>query len=662
LRAWIDQGVSWDTAAPTSSSDFLLSPAFGWTFVNGDSHKFREHYWQREGANGGLERFEMFDQSVPDAKFSATGHALRNDYGVVLSVERRELGFINAGWQQYRKYFDDTGGYVPSPSTPSAPSLGSDLHLDLGKAWVDFGLALPDWPRMVLGYEYDYKRGKESITSWGAAGPIFDLKNFAPATKDLHENVHVIKLDLDHEIKGVAIEERFRGEFYDLSTQRTNFASRLQMRENAREGNRYFQGANTIRLEKKLKDWLLGSAGYLYSKLNADATFSDTVLPVVFGPTNYSSIVPQITLERESHVFNLNGLIGPFDGLSISAGAQSEWTRQHGFASGSLNPIYYTRPPINLMASPAVLGSDYDQNSVSESATLRYTKIPFTVLFAEARLQQQHIGHSAYDLQTTGTFLENPSFSSEMTDFRAGFNTSPWRCVSVSAHYRRYENDSRYNDTQNSQPVDGYPGFMRARDLLTDEVEAKLVWHPCTGFKTTLSYKLLTTDYRTDTQPVAFPPNASPGGGLLAGRYDSHVYSISMTATPVRRLSLATTFSYQPTKLETASAVTPAVVPYRGDIYSVMVHGTYILSQSTDVCASYFFSKADYGQNNYAGGVPVGIEYQQHGVQTGIARRLGKNISTRLQYSFSYYSEPSSGGANDYRAHGVFGTLTFRLP
>ena len=134
LRAWIDQGVSWDAATPTSNSDFLLSPAFGWTFVNGDNHKFREHHWQKEGANGGLERFEMFDQSVPDTKVSISGHALRDDYKAVLSAERRELGFIHTGWEQYRKYFDDTGGYVPSASTPSAPSLGRDLHLDLGKA------------------------------------------------------------------------------------------------------------------------------------------------------------------------------------------------------------------------------------------------------------------------------------------------------------------------------------------------------------------------------------------------------------------------------------------------------------------------------------------------------------------------------------------------
>jgi len=662
LRAWIDQGVAWESEAPTNYYDFFMAPTYGWTFVDGDKQKFREHYWQRDGANGGLERFEVFGQSGPDTKISVAGHALMDDYKVVLSVDRNELGFIHTGGEQYRKYYDDTGGFVPSAAAPVAPSLGRDLHLDLGRAWIDFGLTLPHWPRMVLGYEYDYKYGTEAITSWGAAGPTTDLRNFAPATKDIDEQVHVIKFDLDAEIKGITIEERFRGEFYDRSTERTNFASRQMLMERVSEGNSYFQGANTIRLEKKFKDWLFGSAGYLYSRLDADATFTSSLIAGPTGPTTYLSTVPEITLERESHVLNLNGLLGPFSGLTISAGVQSEWSRQHGFGNGNLNPIYYTRPPFNLTVSPAVLGSDYDESSVSENVALRYTKIPLTVLFADARLQQQSIGHSAYDLQPTGNYLENPSFSSQLYDLRAGFTTSPWQRVTLSAHYRRYWNDSDYEDLEDSQPVDGYPGFIRSREILTDEAEGKLVLRPCGWLKSTLSYQYLTTDYRTETQPVAIPPNASPGGGLLAGRYEAQVYSISFTATPKRRLSLTAGFSYQPTKLDTASAGTPAVVPYHGDIYSVNANAAYVLNRSTDVFAGYVFSQADYGQNNFAAGVPVGIQYATHGVQAGMTRRWGKNVSARLQYNFAYYDEPSSGGANNYRAHGIFGTLSFRLP
>jgi len=75
----------------------------------------------------------------------------------------------------------------------------------------------------------------------------------------------------------------------------------------------------------------------------------------------------------------------------------------------------------------------------------------------------------------------------------------------------------------------------------------------------------------------------------------------------------------------------------------------------------YIFSKADYGQNNSAGGVPLGIDYQMHGVQAGLSHRISKDISTKLQYRFNYYEEPTSGGANNYRAHTVLAGLTLRF-
>ena len=330
LRAWIDQGAAWDAIMLTNALEFSFSPVFGGTTVSGDNRKFREQYWQKEGLNGGLEQFELFQQTSSDTKLFLNGHALRDDYKIGLSVDRNDVGFLHSGWEQYRKYFDDTGGYYPALIQP-APSLGEDLHLDIGKAWVDFGLTLPDWPRLVLGYEYDYKQGNEATLEWGAVGAhSTTARNIAPASEDIHEHIHIIKFDLDDEIKGVSIEERFRGEFYKLNTGSTNFAFG-PVPQNVNEGTTYFQGANTIRLEKKFSDWFLGSAGYLYSKLNADSAFQMDA-PTLLQTT----IAPGIALEKESHVGNFNGLIGPLNGLLISAGVQAEWTRQNGLRRRNL--------------------------------------------------------------------------------------------------------------------------------------------------------------------------------------------------------------------------------------------------------------------------------------------------------------------------------------
>jgi hypothetical protein len=512
---------------------------------------------------------------------------------------------------------------------------------------------------MTLGYEYDYKQGNEATTSWGAYPQTALARNIYPASKYLDEGTHVIKFDLTADVKGVAIDDRFRGEFYHLDSAYTNLASRSLVANNTKQGDSYFQGANTIRLEKQFTSWLFGSGGYLFSKLDANSSFNSIVNFGAFPA--YVSSVPQIVLERESHVFNLNAMLGPFDGLSLSSGVQTEWTRQNGFGSGTLNTIEYTAvAPPTLTVNPATLAADYDQNTIMENVALRYTKIPFTILFGEVRLQQETIGQSTSDLQPSGDYIDNPNFSSQMYDMRAGFSTSPWRSISLSAHYRRYDNDSNYQPNQNTQPPGGYPGFLRSRDLLTDEIESKLAWHPNTWLKTTFTYQILTSKFHSDTV-TASPPFASAGGSLLAGETDAQVYSVDTMWTPAARWYLDAMFSYEPSRTTTATYGFAAIAPYEGKTYSVIANGTYVLDEKSDLFAGYVFSTANYSQNNAAAGVPLGIDYQMHGAQVGLGHRFNQDISGKLQYRFNYYEEPSVGGANNYRAHTVFASLTFRL-
>jgi len=655
LRAWIDQGAAWSTNSPTNNFALSLSPTLGGAMVSGNKQKFRELNDQKDGLNGGLNSFDVFGNTSPDTKYAFSGHVLVDDYKLLFTLDHNDFGFIHSGWNQYRKYYSDTGGYFPSIS-PSAPNDGRDLFLDIGKAWIDFGLTLPNWPQMKLGYEYDYKQGNESTTDWGLTSPGAQ-RAIAPAAKHLDEEVHVIKFDLDHEVAGVTIEDRFRGEFYNLKTQASNMDALTGATENVHEGNTYFQGANTIRLEKKFKDWFFCSAGYLYSQLNSDASFTDSI-------NNNAALmdqVPHITLEKDSHVFNVNGLLGPFNGLTFSTGVEAEWTHQQGFGGDNalLNSVYTDgTPPAIVAAVPTILTSDYNETLVTETAALRYSKIPYTALFVEARLQQQSIGQSDYDTQAGSGTAENTTFASQLSDIRAGFNTSPWRNISLSAHYRRYEDDSHYDNDPGMPPPAGYPGFILARDLLTDEAETKLTWHPCSWLKTAFSYKYLTTRYWTVPDPI--PGGVSPGGGYVSGEYRSQICSVNTTMTPCPRLFLSTTFSYQPSSTVTSDNGDPAVAAYRGQTYSVLANSTYVLNRTTDWFVSYSFSDADYGQNNFADGLPVGIEYEQNALQTGLARHFGKNITAQLKYGFYSYNEPTSGGANNYVAHSIFATLTYK--
>lgn len=676
LRAWIDQGAKWPELNAGPNVQFSVAPTLRWITVSGNQQKFREDWWRKEGFTGGGESFELREQVGKDTELLVRGHALyEKDYLVTLQLRKPDLGFIRGGYSEYRKYFDDTGGYYPAFDTPGF-RLDRDLHVDIGKAWVDLGLTLPNWPRMTLGYEHQIKNGAESTLHWTAIGTDPDARAIYPALKEVNETTDIIKFDLNHEIRGVTIEDNFRGEFYKLNTQgesREFFTSATSVPDSLTHyTDRYnhFQGANAFRLEKQLRDWLLLSGGYLYSRLDGNAAFdlesffpTDPTVPPFLGDAS-----DQILLKRESHIFNGNTLWGPWEGLSFIAGVQNEWTRQQGFGNA-----------LTLGGFPTPYDSDLDKMAVEEDFGLRYTKIPFTVLFADTRFQQERIGH--FEESTVNDrrsddhdFLRDTDASNDLKDYRAGFTVSPWTKLSLTTtlrHRERQNNFDQLTDTDRSNPArppfgipgNGYPAFLLARDTESDEIETKLVIHPASWLKTTLKYQLASTDYHTRTSPstTLFPKTNQPGGEILAGNFDANTYSLNTTVIPWRRLYLSATLSYSQSRLETGLDNGGSLVPYRGNICSILSSVNYVLSENTDLHASYSFSRADYGQNNYADGLPLGIDYDRHGLVAGVRRQLKKNISTNLQYGFFRYREPTAGHQDDYVAHAVFATIAVTL-
>ena len=169
----------------------------------------------------------------------------------------------------------------------------------------------------------------------------------------------------------------------------------------------------------------------------------------------------------------------------------------------------------------------------------------------------------------------------------------------------------------------------------------------------------MSTDYSTTTDPV-------PGGGtpesLLAGNYAAHVYGLGLTLTPFQRFYFSGTFTYSESRNITGLQAGSSVVPYDGHVYGVLASANFSLNPKTDLHCAYSFSQADYGQNNFADGLPLGLTYSRHGLMAGVSRRLTGYLTSTLRYGFYRYSEPSTGGNSDYTAHGVFATLMVKWP
>ncbi len=682
LRAWIEQGAKWppDEVSAGRPSSLSITPVVGGIAVSGNKQKFREDWSQTDGFVIGYESFELREPVGKDAEFVATGRALFNqqDYKVSMSLTKPDLGYVRAGYDTFRKYYNNVGGfYQDYPNTPFG--LNRDLFVDNGKAWFEVGMTVPELPKISVGYEYLSRSGDESTLHWGYydnANIILPpgAKAILPASRGIDESTQVIKMSASYEPGGFLLEDNFRGEFYKLKDNSSNIGVAYSVPGTGQsyvspdavtaesESYRHFNAVNAFRAEKQVRDWFFVSGGYLYTHLNGDSSFSQVVNDPSISHKS-TDISPDISLQRVSNTINLNALLGPWKGVTFSAGVQAEWAQSEGMGDRSVEMVDFGST--TQLASPQK--SNLDKSSVQEDFALRYTKIPFTVLYAEANFAQE-----TYDLyqsaftENTGNYLRDSDSTVNLQDYQVGFAISPWPRVSLDSSYQYRDKRNNYQNVIDTIG-NGYPQYIQWLDIVTDQVEAKLTVRLVSWLRMTLKYQLVSTEYRNnvDSTPLTVTANY-PGGQILSGDYDANVYSINLTLTPWRRLYLSTLFSYSDSS--TVSGVNnrpspdPSVVPYKGDLYSVLVSANYALNKSTDFNATYSYSRANYQQNNVTGGLPLGIVYDRNAVMIGIKRRFTRNLTGQLHYAFATYHEPSSNGANNYTGNAVFGSFNLSLP
>jgi hypothetical protein len=686
LRAWIDQEARWDEAA-SYSTHYSVTPAVRWVTVSGNVGKFQEHHWIRRGVSSGVEHFHVAENNTNGVTVSAHGRAFTDDYRVALEIRKPQVGFARLGFEQYRRYYDHRGPYYPfrgqgfATQTPDLFSLDRNLFLDVGEAFAEFGLTRPDWPEVIVGYEFRFKDGTKSTQEWGPVSQrslgIVSTRHIFPAYKEIHEEAHVVRLDVAHDLGGVRLEDNLRFDFYDGETARgaaTSFPSGQLYPAGlteTRENHDQFQFANTLRGEKAVRDWLFVSAGHLYSRFDAGSDFSQSTVDGagrLAAGTFWAG--HDIVLEEDAHIVNLNGLAGPWSDFTVSAGILAELAEQRGFGLIN-NREGDPDDPLNPVEDEFGLASSrLDRMRTEENLLLRYAAHPAASLFAEGKLKQER---SARSEEFTGhhEFLRDSDAAVDWQEYEGGFDVSPSRWASVRMSYARRLRAANYDHERDEQPVGdvgtGYPAFITSRDSDTDAFQARLAVRPTSWLKGNLTYRLSQSDFEVGTDPVfvtlnpANPPVLqTPGGNTLAGEHNVASYGANVTFTPWRRWQLSGMVAYQRSKTWTADYARPVVVPFNGDTYSVSASSSIMLSSRTDLTAAYTYSRARFAQSNFEDGLPLGLDYDSTSTLIGLGHRLNTNVVVTAQYGFFQYDEPTAYGFNDYRAHMIFGTIAMR--
>ena len=628
-----------------------VTPIVQYVTVHGDVAKFREDWGIKDGWTGGIEDATYHQKLGKNWDLNLQGRAIfdAEDYKLRLEIVNPDVGFVRAGFTEFRTYSDDKGGFFRS-FTPSSFNLNRDLFVRNGDIFFEAGLTRPDLPKLTIGYERQFQNGNESLLEWGAVTQGGTTRNVFPSSQHINDSTDIFKVEIDHNLGSFHIADQFRFEHFNQNTTQldasTNLISGAGQTVTVHEDYRQDSFYNTFHMDQHVNDKVYWSMGYLFTTLNGGGNMGLDTQPFT-SPFANDWRAQAISVGLDSHVVNLNTMFGPFAGLSLYAGLQGEHTSGNGFTDALLTGIAGS----GATNSPAALiRSSTDKDSFEETFGLRYIKIPFTTLYAEGKWTEQQIDLSERETGDPATaFMLRTDADTFRQDYAIGFNTAPIPRVTLAGRYRHsiYQNDYEH-EVDTGVSALGYPAFITGQDFIEDEIMTKLTLRPCRYFNVAFKYQKLATDIKTSTESV---PLLAPGGGLESGKFDANIYSISATLTPISRLYLTGMFSLQDTRTIAFANDNPAVIPYHGNVWTVIGTVGYALDNKTDLNLEYTYSRTDNTTVKSSAGLPLGLSDQRTGLLVGLTRRISKNVTARLRYGFYDYNDRSGGGIDNYIAN-----------
>jgi hypothetical protein len=633
----------------------IIASSIHYGGIEGDEEKFSEDQGIQEGWSVGLDKFILQRIYENDVSLYLEGRAIvpEEDIKLRLELTKADVGFIHAGYTEYRNYFDGTGGFF-KPFSASSFDLNNDMHLDIGNLSIDMALILPTWPKLKISYEHHIKEGKKSLIEWGRVTEGGTIRNIFPAFKEIDEETDMFMLEINHGIGKVQVGNQFRYEHYSSGTTRSDEEQDLDTdtaeTTTVSEGHSHDAFSNTFHMYSHVNEKLYWSLGYLFTTLQGDEAFRMITDP--FGPEPFDKnwLTRSAESDQDSHVINVNALFGPFRDLTFYAGLQAEMTETEGNTDGVLTE---TLPVVGTVSPEAVIISRTDKESLEETAGARYTGIPYTTFYAEGKWSQQNIDLFERELEDSVLNFERSTDTGvERQRYTLGFNTSPIPKAMFSARYRRRCHNNDYNHLLDTEP--GYSAFISAQDVTTDRIIARLSLRPLSRVQISLQYQLITTDIDTDSE-------TTHSSSIQSGDYNADIYSVSTTVTPLSRLYFTGFFSHQDVRGTAFNNDVSSVTAYEGDIYMILLSGGYAIDDKTDLKAEYLYLRSDNFNDNSTDSLPLGLDNQRHGLSVSLSRRIAENIYAQLRYGYYSYNEESNGSVDDYKAHLVGTSWVYRF-
>lgn len=606
-------------------------------------------------AFGGSQRFHFEEDIGKKGIFKVDGRGIfdNEDYGLKLEWSETDKAFVRAGIDQYRTFYDGSGGWFP----------GSNLWFDLyddafdtvrGSAFFEGGLRMPNLPEITIRYDRSWRNGLKDSTHWGDSGLTGGTgpRALVPSYRDLDETTDTVSLDIRKTVGKVTFGGAFAYEHTDLDnglyirrSPTENADRRITHRESV-ETDLYSARAfaDTI-----FNDKVRVTTSYAFTTLDTDLGGSrivgadyDALYDPVYGRRDIGFLGLTGGSQLDQHVWNVNGMWTPVANLAIIPAFRVENQSLDGSSS-------WTDTGAETLARDAA--NSRDMLDLSQQLELRYTGVTNVVLYARGDW-----------VQGDGNLLENQvlrnagvteihrdsDFDRFSQKYTAGTHWYPLKKLNVHAQYYRKMRSSDYDhDAASRIAVSGfYPAYIQAQDFTTDDVNVRVTWRPLDKLTLVSRYDLQFNTF--ETQPT--------GLGTTEGAHGTaHILSETITWTPFSRFYLQPGVNYvlDTTKSDATSAVSTGspLEEARNDYYSVTCTAGVVLDNKTDLQAQYTYYLSDNFRDVSASTQPYGAGTEEHGILTSLIRRISPRLRVTLRYGFYTSRDELAGGFNDYDAH-----------
>ena len=646
----------------------------GGLIINGDAAQFKQEHRQSGDIFGGIEDLH-FEQTIgKKAQFSVDAHAIfdNNDYDVKLELSQPDIGYIRAGYTEFRSWYDGNGGYFPVNGQFFPPPF-PEMHIDRGEAWVELGLRLPDWPEITVRYSHQFRDGQKDSTSWGDT-PLTGLttgsttRKIAPAYRDIDETRDILAIDITKSLGNTDIGLGMRYEHDDNSDRlqlvrgvgATNQRFITQIDNNDLD---LFSGHATT--ETHFSDGLWLTTAYSYTTLGSDISGSR-----IYGPTYNSSYSDPITTlggfdhgylnlagtsDVRQHVVNLNLFWLPMKELTVLTAFRFT-NEEKQSESVVLETSTRTAPLIPMAAS-----SFENFNTFGETLELRYAGVTDWLFYARGDWEQQS-GDIHESIGETGlpalSGIKDLDLSRQK--YTAGFNWYTTPTINFAGQY--FHKIFHYDNSSNA---DGQR--LEFQEWNTDDFNIRMTWRP--RLPVSCGTIAFVTRYDFTTSSAVGQWNI-PDDILLASEHTAlitnSVFTESVTWNPLARLYVQGDFSYVLNQTKTPAAnieivpgAGPTVLNFQNDYWTVDGNIGFVINAKTDLRVGYSYYRADNYTNNALAGLPFGSDATEHTASATVTRQLTSRVRLQLQYSYFHYTDGTSGGFNNYEAHSIFSTIAF---